>query len=347
MIVIIITFLCLTDIVLSQNWIESKNLSQWYNDFDLCLIKSTSNGTIESIMKQCENELNHSSSKPVRCIAGNSWPSKSEFCSAADIPFNKRTGFQKSLENLDNPTDNHLKTFFSKLSEENGALLVIGDSVMQQFFSAIACELEREKIWNNPTKFTNTDEIQYIRVSPNSTIVPMQFLPIYHLVNNRFDRIPNAPMKKLENTLELYIKQHNSVTVIINMGLHYIDNPVPNFSRIDYRNQMIIVLTYLHNIALSNSNKNIRIFWRETSAQHFPTNNGYWPGAKYANIMKLTCIPHKNSNSNLDWRNREIESIIFTKKLFLIQIISFYNITQPLWSNHPSGNLQDCTHFCW
>ena len=90
---------------------------------------------------------------------------------------------------------------------------------------------------------------------------------------------------------------------------------------------MIIVLTYLHNIALSNSNKNIRIFWRETSAQHFPTNNGYWPGAKYANIMKLTCIPHKNSNSNLDWRNREIESIIIIGEKGQQNIYTQWNAT--------------------
>lgn len=346
---LIICFSCLLHVStgLTDRWVESKHLNKWYNPFDLCMIHSGSNSSIKEVIKECETKTNAPAPPPVRCQAGNSWPSKSEYCSAADIPFNQRMHFQRSVEGLDDPGDHHLKRFFAKLSEEEGTLVVVGDSVMQQYFSAIACELEREQVWKDHTKFSNTDEVQYVRVAPNATLVPMQFLPIYHFVNGRHDRIPNAPMRKLESTLEALLPKFKSIVVVVNMGLHYIDNPVPNFSRIDYRHQMTTALTYLHNFALSHLYKNIRVFWRETSAQHFPTANGYWPGAKYASVMKLTCVPHKDTSSGADWRNREIEDILASKKLFMVQTIPFFNVTRPLWSAHPSGHLQDCTHFCW
>ena len=48
---------------------------------------------------------------------------------------------------------------------------------MQQFYSAIACELEREKVWKNPYKFTNTDELQYVKCSDCTNSVQIKFLP--------------------------------------------------------------------------------------------------------------------------------------------------------------------------
>ena len=62
-----------------------------------------------------------------------------------------------------------LRVFFRRLSRVDGALLLIGDSVMQQFYSAIACELEREGVWKYPSRFTNTDEVQYVRVVDDSS----------------------------------------------------------------------------------------------------------------------------------------------------------------------------------
>jgi hypothetical protein len=50
----------------------------------------------------------------------------------------------------------YVNKFFRSLQAEKGALLLIGDSVMHQFFGAVACELEREGIWNDPTSFRNT-----------------------------------------------------------------------------------------------------------------------------------------------------------------------------------------------
>jgi hypothetical protein len=331
-----------------NTWSTSANLTNWYNDYDLCVVHSTISESADAVIKECETKsVSKSSLPPMRCRAGNSWPSKSAYCSPSDITFEKRLSFTRSVDGLDDYHANFLRRFFKALSEEESALILVGDSVMQQFFNGIACELERVGIWKDSSKFTNTDEVQYVRVTANGTAVPIFFLPIYHLVNSRFDRIPNAAMHKLETTLAAAIQKHQGLTIMVNMGLHYIENPVPNFSRIDYQHQMTTVLSYLHNFALSHSKKNVRIFWRETSAQHFPTPNGYWPGAKYASSMKLTCVPLQDASAAADWRNSDVAKIINASRLFMVQTIPFYKVTAPLWDMHPSGHLQDCTHFCW
>jgi len=53
-----------------------------------------------------------------------------------------------------------------------------------------------------------------------------------------------------------------------------------DFTREDYRKQITMALTYLQSVVISRPDKKIRVLWRETSAQHFPTPNGYWPGMK-------------------------------------------------------------------
>lgn len=280
-------------------WVESSHLNEWLTKFDLCLLKDSRNVSIDIISKDCEQQVKATDSNivlpPIRCRIGNTWPSRSQYCDPQDIPFTQRANLRNAVEGYDDPNSKPLERFFRKLSSKNGLLLLIGDSVMQQFFSALACELEREKIWPDPSLFTNTDEARYVKFtntdgSTSATMATVKFVPIYHLVNGRYDRQPNASMHHLQHTMRRAIENHRTIVILINMGLHYVDNPVAGFSKQDYIDQMIIVLTYLNklaathngNVASSNSDSNdkynIRIIWRETTAQHFPTKNGYWPG---------------------------------------------------------------------
>lgn len=320
-------------------WVDSLNLTQWYTPLDMCLLKSNSRLPMEEIMKtECEQEA-RLSNVPLRCTVGSSWPSKSGFCSADDIPYNERDKFRKALHGYDDPTARPLYDFFNHLSQEKGALLIIGDSVMQQFVGAIACELEREGIWKDKNYFTNTDEVRYVEIIENVG-VPIKFLPIYHFVNGKYDRIANASMHHLQSTVEDYISHYASVTIIVNMGLHYVSTNIPGFARKDYGVQMTEALTYLHNAVIRHlGSKTIRLLWRETSAQHFPTPDGYWPGAKYAAGLKLSCVGIQNPSG--DWRNSDVASIIQSHRLHSIDIIPFYNMTVPLHSQHVNGHKQD------
>eukprot|EP01035_Chromulina_nebulosa_P020631 gene20631-26748_t len=193
----------------------------------------------------------------------------------------------KSLEGYDDPTLKPLLKLFLKLQNENGALLLMGDSVTQQFYGTLACELERERIWTDHTKFVDTDTIRYVSINDSLSPVPIKFLPIYHFVR----------------------------------GLHYVGTDTPRFTRLDYQSQVTMALTYFNTLSSWYPNKLIRIIFRETTAQHFPTSNGYWPGAKFASTMKLICQPINDISDEADWRNNDLISIIKANNFNNIQLV--------------------------
>jgi hypothetical protein len=345
-----------------SHWKLSNHLDKWFSPFDVCLVNDERNITSEQIIKDCEEKVTKNNPSmelpPMRCRIGNTWPSRSTFCDASDIPFSKRRNFRTVYEGFDNPQDHVLKEFFQALIKKKGMLLLIGDSVMQQFFSAIACELEREHVWTDPKKFTNTDETQYVfqdQIDPKihkneaNLNAAIKFLPIYHFVDGRYDRRPQAAFHLLTETLKQLLAEYKTIIILCNMGLHYIDNPAPGFSRSDYSLQMEKLLLYFHSYYQEHHHSHeIKIIWRETTAQHFMTPNGYWPGIKYIRNMELKCSALQDTSLASDWRNREIEKIIMKHSLSSsIRILRFYNTTIPLWSEHPNGHLKDCTHFCW
>lgn len=340
------------------SWEISKKLTEWLHPFDLCLLQDSRNVSIDIITNDCQEKIGSSSKTlpPVRCRLGNTWPSRSAYCDPTDIPFSKRINLQSSISGYDDPQQTPLKDFFQALAKKKGLLLLIGDSVMQQFFGAMACELEREKVWEDPSLFTNTDELRHVTFQntshPNQPAsAAIKFLPIYHLVNGRHDRVPNAAFTSMIAKITSFLQEYSTLIIVVNMGLHYIDNPVHGFSRKDYQDQMTRVLSYFHELVQQQqqqgSSHEVHVYWRETSAQHFDTPNGYWPGAKFIHQMKAHACKSIEGNDQLDWRNRDIEKIIQQEKLTNIHLLPFYNITHPLWSEHPNGQLRDCTHFCW
>jgi hypothetical protein len=355
--------ICNTNIE-KYKWVDSKNVSKWYTPFDLCLLSNSSSLPVETILADCEEKVKISipdlSLRPIRCRAGNSWPSKSGFCSSSDIPFSERKNLQRTLEGYDDPTDEPLRRLFTILSKEKGSLILIGDSVMQQFFGAMACELERNGIWSDPNYFRNTDEVRFVEILDKNTggavydnkgvslpPVAVKFTPIYHLVNGRWDRMVNASMHRLRLSVDDFLNKFESVMIMVNMGLHFVGNPVPHFSPADYNSQMTYLLQYLHNIQNGRPEKKLRTIWRETSAQHFSTTTGYWPGQRFADSMKLGCFPITDPSPQGDWRNTDIENIIAKNNLYRVKIAPFFNLSVPLWNMHVNGFKHDCTHFCW
>lgn len=205
--VVFIIIILVTGIIqstqLTDHWSYSAKLNEWYSELDLCLLRNGSTIDIKAIMEGCEKKLQTESAQnflPMRCRAGNSWPSKGAFCSSEDIPYTQRHNLRKSFLGFDEPAEQPLRTLFSSLSTERGALLLVGDSVMQQFYSAIACELERENIWTDSSHFKNTNSPQFVKIGKNledkeAFSVPIQFAPIYHFVNGRHDRVVSLSIK--------------------------------------------------------------------------------------------------------------------------------------------------------
>eukprot|EP01035_Chromulina_nebulosa_P033300 gene33300-44576_t len=252
---------------MSQQWsplLESQ-LREWYTSYDMCMVQNSSKVDLRSVSAHCENVEGKPYQRPIRCSVGNTWPSRSGFCAQDDIPFSDRDYFRQAVLGYEDAQRKPLRSFFEKLSRENGALLLIGDSVMQQFYSALACELERELVWKNPSKFTNTDELQYVKVSTssgseqsgsiNNPAVQIKFLPIYHFVNGRFDRVANASMFHLKKTVESMIVNYESLVVVFNVGLHYVDNPVAHFTRADFQSQLTTAFKFLQHFAVTHSTR--------------------------------------------------------------------------------------------
>ena len=274
-------------------WSASVNLTKWYTALDLCIINNSSRVSIDIIIDNCQKQTGISPSKqPHRCTVGNAWrgPSKAPFCSSEDLAYSDRTHFKNAIVGFDDPSQAPLKELFLKLKARNGALLLIGDSVQQQFMGAMACELEREGVWPDPRQFWNTDETKYVSISSaddkivdsksvKKEGVPIKFAAIYHLVNGRYDRLPNASMHAMKTAVSNFVDNYDTVVIVINMGLHYVHSPlVTHFSRADYISQMTTALSYLNSVAQEQINKNsgkeIIILFRETTAQHFATPNG-------------------------------------------------------------------------
>jgi hypothetical protein len=151
-----------TTLAVIGDWSESKNLDGWLSPLDKCILKSRG----EDVLSDCRKITNiQEAQQPLRCSVGNSWPSKSGFCSSVDLSFDDRKNFVKSLYGYDNPSARPMYDFFKALALEKGAALFIGDSVMQQFVNAIACELEREEVWKDRSRFTNTGKYTYYYIS--------------------------------------------------------------------------------------------------------------------------------------------------------------------------------------
>lgn len=121
----------------SFEWKESNNLDKWYQPLDLCLLADKRNISIDTIVKDCLEKIPKDGPpiQPVRCRVGNTWPSRSAYCDPEDIPLANRQHLLSSLAGLDDPSSTPLKDFFQILARRKGLFLMVGDSVMQQFYS--------------------------------------------------------------------------------------------------------------------------------------------------------------------------------------------------------------------
>ena len=166
-------------------------------------------------------------------------------------------------------------------------------------------------------------------------------------------------------------KYPRGIVLIVNVGIWY-------NREADMREDLVPFLQLLNKLANIPYLEN-KIYWRETSAQHFEHSPlGYYPGKNLSQYLNK-CVAHHapikttkspadiihlhssssstttTSNSLLeektsDWRNDVVKNIIFAYNLTSIQILPFFADTQYLHNFHttiPVGKAADCTHFCY
>jgi hypothetical protein len=266
-----------------------------------------------------------------------------------------------------------------------GHLMFFGDSVTLSSFDAFICEMYRE---NKESKKFVVKKIQLHGLEQDFI-----FSKIENKANNnkndliKFKTSFHAITKNI--TIEIALKETDYIALVVNAGLWY-----QSYEKNIYTNEMEKLLKYLYNLENSinnqefninnnnnyyyyyyntydnknnnnnnsnnsnkyknNNKKTIKIFWRETSAQHFPK-FGYFEHDEFLslNYSIYNCQPHNNKNKTItsNWRNDIIKQIIkinnYENK---IKIIPFFDSTVPLWNHHPYFNknkFPDCKHFCW
>lgn len=243
-------------------------LSGWYTPLDVCLLWDHTTNKVTSDIQRCKKAHPYHAKQPDRCIVGNTWPTKAISCSS----LNAIQYFQLSVD-LNDPLLLPLQKLFGALSQKKCAFLLIGDSLMAQFFNAIMCELTREGLWTtHPTLTkTNMSKSHFVTSNLSNPPVPVKFIQLYHFAKGLHDRTSDPSMVTLKRGVDEFTRSHNCVFIVINFGAHYSDG-LPLQSPVDYVEHMSRVLVYLH--AVCEVRPSVRVYWRETAAQHFPTPHG-------------------------------------------------------------------------
>ena len=127
----------------------------------------------------------------------------------------------------------------------------------------------------------------------------------------------------------------------------------------DFRDDIGHILDWLNVVGESSDFVNNRILFRENAAQHWnSTTYGYQTVDSLSEgHISGPCVPLRDAQKSLDWRNREVYTYIRNENLRNIQIISFRDVTAPLFNMHAQtagvyvGNANtsstDCTNFCF
>lgn len=144
-----------------------------------------------------------------------------------------------------------------------------------------------------------------------------------------------------------------------------------HFTRADYQSQVTMAFKYLQNVVLSHSHgshgkghhahnnkhnnnngigseKRIRIFWRETTAQHFPTPNGYELSCFCYITLKLLFYPVKTNPRYFCLYKMHSPNVFFcygraiSCRIYLISFCFSFMFESILFYDLSCGWLADC-----
>ena len=230
----------------------------------------------------------------------------------------------------------------------NRTILLMGDSVMEQFYNALQCFLRREGI-----ELPNDEPfLQFVQ----------RTAPLWRMGKRK--KPPKLPQRAVGNTRLLYARvttyQPDEVlaaigtadVIVLNWGLHY--------QRMgEYGEDLGKALSVLNEHAAKRGNA---VLFSETGAQHFKASDargythGEWESRDKRSDAFCTCQPIEDFNVNA--RNKVLNDVLGTGRFPNVQVLPFYQLTRPRWRWHfgncthrPNGwNYEtccDCTHFCF
>lgn len=346
---LLIIFLNLNQIKgIKFEWIESKNLNEWYQPWEICVLEDKVENSPIDLMYKCKEKYGNDSdinSINYRCRVGGE---RFQYTCALDGPpqtssYFERPYLKKSLKLYDNPTKYYLKDFMLQLKKLNGNLLIFGDSQVQSLCRSMTCELDRTHNSPDPPQERPTGAI-----FENNITIPIQCLNHNNLVDIDND------IGFIHYTIKQSFHKFNYTFVIVNVGTHYneVADQVHQWknSHIHFKQHLLKLFPVLK--ALQDqypypplppplSQSSAHISWLETPPQHYSTYNGYFNGT----LTK--CQPIQNTSSILDWRNYDVYSTLSFLNITSIPIIRLRDYMIPLYREHHRGDDIDCTHYCY
>jgi hypothetical protein len=260
-------------------------------------------------------------------------------------------------------------------------LFLFGDSITRQHFSEMACQLKRLGIAAKSgdllsievpdlDKFYAAHPISFDVETDTIPLVSSTFRIHYQGITHR------AEFERKEfNEFKRYVEhlRSNSTVILFNAGLHFND---PQYL------QKVVSDVFQYTMNYLVPEKGFHVFFRESSAQHFPTANGVFHSRPHAkkesrkffsrndpirtmwksagsslsavnesHIFKYfspICEPIKNEKAyhEQNWRNRlviqEIEK--FDPTFSSISVLPFYHSTAARYDLHLDNF--DCAHYC-
>jgi hypothetical protein len=220
------------------------------------------------------------------------------------------------------------------LLENNLTMAFHGDSLTQQSFVNVECELRRRGMYHVEVKVIPISDdwwrlrfIRELHVSKLSDHSADGNVAVAKL------RLYKAFFPDLSNVTEFIVSDNN--VIVFDYGLHY--DPNEN----GFTEAMTSLLHVLLPVAERGDLK--MLAWRETSAQHFDKPGGHY----YSEFDKVGCFPLEYTVGVGDERRRDMEKIVESMSLTDAQLtlLPFREYTSQFHELHPTQG-RDCTHYC-
>lgn len=248
----------------------------------------------------------------------------------------------------------------------NRRLLFIGDSVAMQVFESLICALHKStpvdtkgSLWGHSKSFSAHtcpfgDRNCYLR--PGSAVSMHAAGVGVHMHHLEF--FNNASFWGAIHELGM---TKNDI-VLFNIGLHYNNMTA-------YESDIGAFLESLSVVRAASSDNTPHILFLETTPQHFPTENGYYPSS-YATDNIRRCGVARTANTSvadlqakmrqLDWRNNIVNEFVakfnagspfYHVKPNNLSVVKLAEGLYSQWDTHiVKGPLSvptaDCTHYC-
>jgi hypothetical protein len=246
---------------------------------------------------------------------------------------------------------------------KNKSIVFTGDSLMGQYFFALVCTLT--------SLTTLTYQLNHMETG-NSTASFCHFGNKHCVYLDSTITIPsiNATLKltRMQKSAKsdggkyygndaiwrpLYGFDYSRTAFIFNFGLH-INSPAEYSSMLKW---------FVNDLSYKNHTTRPKMYFLETSPQHYGGQNGYFDGGLASELLKEQkhhggCAPNDRSDDDmeyLDWRNRLLKEHLneTIQRKYNIRIIELAKDMYSQYDAHIgrvsrwNAMLMDCTHYCF